>query len=81
VLENMVELVGLEPTTSSLRKKSSPTQPQYPCGFQEPFTFQNVPQNQVCRESCLTVFPAASHGDGRGASRGRRPGVPLRSAS
>jgi hypothetical protein len=33
VLENMVELVGIEPTTSSLRKMASANLPQYPCGF------------------------------------------------
>jgi hypothetical protein len=34
VIDNMVELVGIEPTTSSLRKMASANSPQYPCPFQ-----------------------------------------------
>jgi hypothetical protein len=33
VLENMVELVGIEPTTSSLRKMASANLPQCSCPF------------------------------------------------
>jgi hypothetical protein len=72
----LVELVGLEPTASSLRMTASPNQPRAGRGLLQParsITFQpakiqrskNV-KFQVCRESCLNSFSGLHpHGCGR----------------
>ena len=60
VLEKMVELVGIEPTTSSLRMMGSAILPQYPCGSQSRLrskTFQ-WPHFRFAGRVASTVFPA-----------------------
>jgi len=65
-----VELVGIEPTTSSLRMMASSKKPS----FGVHFPADHVPKRsmlekiQLVRESCLTIFPA---GDPRCGALGR----------
>jgi hypothetical protein len=60
VLETMVELVGIEPTTSSLRMMSSSNLPQHPCGFPSQSRSKTVRGGlfRFAGRVASTVFPA-----------------------
>ena len=56
MLENMVELVGIEPTTSSLRTMRSAKKPQFGVHLAADYGPERSNSDRLAG-SCLTTFP------------------------